>query len=461
MSHSKKKQDQPSSSLSSIVSNLVRAAIGGKHHDVPDGDLDKYVAEMIMKSANVAQQKSQAIGHAAYYFPDGSSDASSAVDKARLASGVVIDRTDSNGLKTNKRFLSSIIKNTDEHNQALIRAEEKKAAEMAKELIADLDRRAVKRERSLYGKVSKRDESFVGRMRMDEIESRSSSRSGSASPAKKRARSRSNSPPSVAKGEVKIRGRGVKKYDTHLASSSSVGSRLGSKMDKYFEEGYDPLLDTHSGDEAVTQTKQKKSRKDRSRRKHKKHKSEKSSKSSRHGSDSGDDEEREASKRRRMERHDSGSKRRRKHSGDVSDDERSTSRSSRNKSEHEQKSRRTPGRSPSPKRSRRHKDSRSSRGISREEKGSRDKHSSTRRRGRDSSSNDVESDIETRSRREGSRSVSRSRSRSRSHSRTRTRTSPPPTPLPPKPAPREWDLHKINKNIVRSHLLNINRTETS
>ncbi|KAG0369316.1 hypothetical protein BGZ54_010274 [Gamsiella multidivaricata] len=150
MSTEKKKtsQDQqPSNTLSSIVSNLVRAAIGGSHEEVPDEDLDKYVADMIMKSANKAHNRYQSVGLAAY-TPSGLTNADSE-DKAQLGSGVIIDRTESNGLKTNKRFLSSIIKSTDDHNQALIRAEDRRATEMAKELIADLDRRAAGRRREL------------------------------------------------------------------------------------------------------------------------------------------------------------------------------------------------------------------------------------------------------------------------------------------------------------------------
>ncbi|KAF9365838.1 hypothetical protein BGX34_008049 [Mortierella sp. NVP85] len=446
----KKTQDQKSSgNLSSIVSSLVRAAIGGKHHDVPDEDLDKYVAEMILKSADTAHQKYKTLGVEAYYAPDGSNSADSE-DKAKLASGVVIHRSESNGLKTNKRFLSSIIKSTDDHNQALIRAEEKKAAEMAKELIADLDRRAAERsKRGFYGKEARRDgKSSLGRMRMDEIE-RSRSRSTSG---ERRSRSRSSSPVSLAKDGVMMRGRGTKKYDAAV-SSSSTGSRLGSKMDKYFEEGYDPMLDTHSDDEATNKLKRKKSgkdhkhkeSKDRHRKKHKKHKSERSAKSSRHhDSSSEDDEEKESSKHRRTEHHSSESRRRRHH-GDSTDDEKSKSRSS--------KSRRK-SRSPSPERSRRHKDSSKSE-RDREERGHRAGRSSDRKRTRDSnSSGDERSSTAVRSK--GRRSGSMSRSRSRT---------PPPSiasaPVQSKPSSREWDLHKVNKEGVRANLLNINRKPPS
>ncbi|KAF9276430.1 hypothetical protein BGZ68_010014 [Mortierella alpina] len=137
-----RKAPQSTSTLSSIVSNLVRAAIGGDHEHVPDQDLDKYVADMIMKSANNAHENYKTKGLNAYISPS----SSSSENKVQLASGVVVSREDSNGLKTNKRFLSSIIRSTDDHNQALIRAEEKRATELAKELISDLDKRAAERQ---------------------------------------------------------------------------------------------------------------------------------------------------------------------------------------------------------------------------------------------------------------------------------------------------------------------------
>lgn len=454
MSTTKKKQDQqPFSSLSSIVSNLVRAAIGGNHQDVPDGDLDKYVADMIMKSTNTPKSQTT-LGPEAHYSPDGSTSASS-VDKAQLASGVIVNRSDSNGLKTNKRFLSSIIKSTDDHNQALIRAEEKKAADMAKELIAELDRRAAERKQGFQGRESRRyGKSSLGRMRMDEIESRSRS----TSPVKHRSRARSSSPASVAQNEVKVRGRGTRKYEANQTSSSSSGSRLGLKMDKYFEEGYDPRLDTHSGDEAETQVKRKRSEKDhqhsssksRSQRKHRKHKSGRSSRSGRQSDSDSEENESKNSKHHRTEHHGSESQRRRHHDGSPGD-ERDKSRSSRSNSKYNHSSNRTPSRSPSPKRARRRKDSGRSERVGKEERSDRERHLSTRRTYSDHSDQEHG----------GAAHYRRKRSRSKSRSRSHSRTPPPPIPTQPKPASREWDLHKINKNAVRAHLHNINRTNPS
>ncbi|KAF9403260.1 hypothetical protein BGX21_005861 [Mortierella sp. AD011] len=456
MSNSEKTSSQnqkPSNTLSSIVSNLVRAAVGGNHHDVPDEDLDKYVADMIMKSASKTGKQYQSIGLRAYTDDE---------NRARLTSGVVVDRSDSNGLKTNKRFLSSIIKSTDDHNQALIRAEEKKAAEVAKELIADLDRRAVDRRRAGHGRGSMREgQSSTTRLRMDDIQASPSSNLRSTSPQRssRRSSSRSVSPPPSPGSDVRIRGRGSKKYDGgHEAtppssSGSRLGSRLGSKMDKYFQEGYDPLMDTHSDDDIVVAKKHKKKEKkdrkskgdkDHDKRRHKKHKSDKSSRSSsrkssrRHESDSDDSADASDRKHHRKDRHSSGS-RRRHYEEELSDGERRKSKSSRSKSRRKESPDRNSSRSPSPVESRRHKSShRSSRSSKEDEDRIQEKSSSRRKRRRDqtptsdSSSGTDESDDD-------------------SHSKNKQSHSQPPA--------REWDLHKINKDAINDQLFAGNRKE--
>jgi len=392
--------------LSSIVSNLVRSAIGGgnKHDHVEDEDLDKYVADMIMMNAAESRAKYEKYGltgskTAGSLNPNGADvGSSSSNDKIKLASGVVIDRADSNGLKTNKRFLSSIIKHTDSHNQALIQSEEKRAAEAAKELIADLDRRAADRERQSGGRklntermyrekdwrhpdrssssskssklsLSSRSKALnsspsqSGRMRMDEVgadqnlfgrsggdlkadsdtwkktplspDSRSESESESGSSASpqsdsiarsrsSRSRPRSRSPEedgskSKSRDQHSSRGRdrskdGSSLKKTELEPSSSSGSILGSRMDKYFQQGYDPLLDVHDEDEGNRNTSRtskssKKSKKRKSSRKEEKSKrsSEDRHKSKRHhrhrsespGSEDDKEDERQESKRRR------------------------------------------------------------------------------------------------------------------------------------------------------------------
>jgi hypothetical protein len=59
---SKKKQY----SLSSAVSDLMRAAAGGDTSKVADEDLDKYVAELIHKEAMAKNKKYDQVGLKAY-----------------------------------------------------------------------------------------------------------------------------------------------------------------------------------------------------------------------------------------------------------------------------------------------------------------------------------------------------------------------------------------------------------
>ncbi|KAF9917057.1 hypothetical protein BX616_002036 [Lobosporangium transversale] len=448
---------QPTSTLSSIVSNLVRAAIGGNHHDVPDHDLDKYVADMIMKSAEATEQKYRTTGVDAYTNNNNNNN-----DKVRLASGAVIDRSDSNGLKTNKRFLSSIIKSTDDHNQALIRAEEKKATEMAKELIADLDRRAAKRERSsIEGReTGNRGRSSFGRVRMDEIESRPRrSRSPPTPKRESHSRSSSRSLSPIHKSEVRVRGRGSTKYDSARSTSpyppESTSLNLGTKMDKYFQEGYDPILDTPSRDEVVAiikkhKKKKKKSSKDSKskdgddydKRRHKKSRSDRSSESSSRKSRRRDEEDSEESDdlkqsrhRRRSGRHDSKSRRRHHDEGNTSNNEGKSSDRHRSRSrspkDHEHNY------------SKKH--SRSSRNRSRDHGHKRTRNEASSESNSSNNESGEESEDDRRSKKK------------RLEVKHSAAPSPSSKPDSTKPAAREWDLHKINKSVIQAQLFDLNK----
>ncbi|KAI0714627.1 hypothetical protein C8Q76DRAFT_795486 [Earliella scabrosa] len=90
------------SSLSSVVSNLVRAQMGSSvAPTVTDDDLDRHVAELILKEAKQKAQRYRQDGIRAY----------------------LARNNDSNAPKPNKRFLSSIIRSTDDHNKSILRAQ--------------------------------------------------------------------------------------------------------------------------------------------------------------------------------------------------------------------------------------------------------------------------------------------------------------------------------------------------
>ncbi|KIM70014.1 hypothetical protein SCLCIDRAFT_1207277 [Scleroderma citrinum Foug A] len=97
------------SSLSAVVSNLVRASMGSSvPAAVPDEDLDKHVAELILKEAKQKAESYAKFGVQAY-FPT---------------------TPDPNAPRTNKRFLSSIIRSTDDHNKTILRAQALAAQEI-------------------------------------------------------------------------------------------------------------------------------------------------------------------------------------------------------------------------------------------------------------------------------------------------------------------------------------------
>ncbi|KAH9013870.1 hypothetical protein EDB84DRAFT_1582635 [Lactarius hengduanensis] len=95
-------------SLSSVVSSLVRAQMGvSVPTAVTDEDLDRHVADLILKEAKKKAEQYDKQGIRAY-----------------------LPQQESNVPKTNKRFLSSIIRNTDDHNKSVLRAQALSAAEI-------------------------------------------------------------------------------------------------------------------------------------------------------------------------------------------------------------------------------------------------------------------------------------------------------------------------------------------
>ncbi|KIY50484.1 hypothetical protein FISHEDRAFT_64701 [Fistulina hepatica ATCC 64428] len=104
---------EPSSSLSSVVSNLVRAQMGTSlSPTVTDEDLDRHVAELILREAKKKAERYSQTGIRAY-----------------LTSAV----NESNAPRTNKRFLSSIIRSTDDHNRSVLRQQAEAAQEIKME----------------------------------------------------------------------------------------------------------------------------------------------------------------------------------------------------------------------------------------------------------------------------------------------------------------------------------------
>ncbi|KAI6120876.1 hypothetical protein EDD16DRAFT_1691988 [Pisolithus croceorrhizus] len=97
------------SSLSSVVSNLVRASMGASvPASVQDEDLDRHVAELILKEAKQKAESYTRLGVQAY-LPAG---------------------PDLNAPRANKRFLSSIIRRTDDHNKSILREQTLAAQEI-------------------------------------------------------------------------------------------------------------------------------------------------------------------------------------------------------------------------------------------------------------------------------------------------------------------------------------------
>ncbi|KAL7342134.1 hypothetical protein BJY59DRAFT_647536 [Rhodotorula toruloides] len=100
-------------SLTDIVSSLTRAQVGSAATSVADDELDKRIAEMLLKEAKQKDKMWGERGTRAYYDPD----------KEKTAAI----------RKPNTRFLSAVIRNVDDHNTALRRADEAAARKREQE----------------------------------------------------------------------------------------------------------------------------------------------------------------------------------------------------------------------------------------------------------------------------------------------------------------------------------------
>ncbi|KAG9005482.1 hypothetical protein FRB90_010369 [Tulasnella sp. 427] len=108
-----------SSSLSSVVSNLVRAQLGVSiSSKVTDEDLDKHVADLLLQEAKQKEEKYFGKEGVRAYYPE----------------------EPENKPRPNKRFLSAIIKTVDEHNAVIIEGQARAAAS-AKEVQEEEERK--------------------------------------------------------------------------------------------------------------------------------------------------------------------------------------------------------------------------------------------------------------------------------------------------------------------------------
>lgn len=124
----------PTSSLSSVVSKLTRASLGALvSPSVKDEDLDRYVAELIMKEAKQSEERYKGKDGIAAYLPHKGlcvfTSSLSCVLLLRFSGSVSIS-TDANVPKPNKRFLHQMIRNTDDHNTAVLQAQARAAEDV-------------------------------------------------------------------------------------------------------------------------------------------------------------------------------------------------------------------------------------------------------------------------------------------------------------------------------------------
>ncbi|SPO22513.1 uncharacterized protein UTRI_01191 [Ustilago trichophora] len=103
-------QANPSTSLRPPTESISSLA------SIPDQELDAYIAELILQKSRAKEVRSQTEGIGAYLQDD---DAVPKADEARVPN-------------TNKRFLASVIRNVEGHNQALLRVQAREAERAAR-----------------------------------------------------------------------------------------------------------------------------------------------------------------------------------------------------------------------------------------------------------------------------------------------------------------------------------------
>ena len=285
------------SSLSSVVSGLVRAQVGSSvPSSLQEDEVDRYVQELILKEAKQKAERYGNLGIQAY-LPPYAIHNSSLRDWAQPTHISPFSRSAGNAAKTDKRFLSQIIRRTDDHNKTILKAKTQAAEEARAEreeaeklerkrraeeaVMAEKERRRRgessrgwdrdwdhgkdrsrrKRRREVEGDEDsprsgeKRRRRRRSQSEEDERQNRSSRRrSGGEDKPHRSSRHRTN--PDEEEGKDKSHRSSRHSKRSHRSRSprrrsqsprppspTPSSSALPSKMDKYFQESYDPRLD--------------------------------------------------------------------------------------------------------------------------------------------------------------------------------------------------------------------------
>ncbi|KAG8998737.1 hypothetical protein FRB90_012248 [Tulasnella sp. 427] len=198
-----------SSSLSSVVSNLVRAQLGASiSSKVTDEDLDKHVADLLLQEANQKEQKYFGKEGVRAYYPE----------------------EPENKPRPNKRFLSAIIKTVDEHNAVIIEGQARAAAS-AKE-VQEEEERKLRRARANEAAGDRLRRLMGGGMRVDRASDRRKSRSPDSS-----------HPP--ATGQTMKTHDAVRKERERRGTSARIGTN---------REGAPPVITTPKGRDLEVET---------------------------------------------------------------------------------------------------------------------------------------------------------------------------------------------------------------
>ncbi|KAI8099721.1 uncharacterized protein BX664DRAFT_355117 [Halteromyces radiatus] len=243
-------EKKPRTVFSKIINDLIRSAAGQSAQNLPDQDLDKHVAELLTNEARIKQAKYKTEGIQAYR--------------------PIPEKSATPQLKPNKRFLMNIVKATDCHNQAVIRAAEENARAFQKRL--GKQKRTNKRQYAQHDDgTPDQQENDTKRQRFQYSDSSSHSDL-----------SESSNDDNDNISETNIDDNDIKEANSHMRYRGRGKIRNGTSMDKYFDEHYDPTKDVDSDQDIDSKKVKRKNKKSRhsksSSKKKKKHRSEKKAK---------------------------------------------------------------------------------------------------------------------------------------------------------------------------------------
>ncbi|KAI8610368.1 hypothetical protein BC830DRAFT_1146167 [Chytriomyces sp. MP71] len=205
--------------LDNAVYSLVRAAAGSGARSVPDDDLESYVASLITREAKALDDAAKQSGVAAYSIE---------ARKRRMP-------------KPNTRFLSSLVRQTDQHNYSLILEENRRSRERLDAIEQGPRRHSLSPDgRKRRRKRRNSDDSSLDRNYERDHETREDITRELLPPS-------ASPPPPASPRRIQEPTRPASSANRQVKGRGTTSS---ARLDKFFEPHYNPRLDIDNYNDA-------------------------------------------------------------------------------------------------------------------------------------------------------------------------------------------------------------------